>query len=109
MNETDGGKIHTELSVGEAAKRSGVAVSTLHFYESKGLIRSSRSRGNQRRYAREVLRNFLYGICHCDASWTAGSFIAEATESIRAQVGRDRKSTRLNSSHSLPSRMPSSA
>ena len=39
---------------------------------------------------REVLRNFLYGICHCDASWTAGSFIAEATESIRAQVGDGR-------------------
>jgi len=36
---------------------------------------------------REVLRNFLYSVCHCDASWTAGSFIAEATESIRAQVG----------------------
>jgi MerR family redox-sensitive transcriptional activator SoxR len=46
----------SELSVGEAAKRSGVAVSTLHFYESKGLIRGSRTRGNQRRYARGVLR-----------------------------------------------------
>src|ERR1700719_256257 len=39
---------------------------------------------------REVLRNFLYGVCHCDASWTAGSFIAEGTESIRAQVGGGR-------------------
>jgi MerR family transcriptional regulator, redox-sensitive transcriptional activator SoxR len=56
VNEVDGGRIHAELSVGEAAKRSGVAVSTLHFYESKGLIRSSRSRGNQRRYPRGVLR-----------------------------------------------------
>ncbi len=56
MNEADGGRIHAELSVGEAAKRSGVAVSTLHFYKSKGLIRSSRSRGNQRRYQRGVLR-----------------------------------------------------
>jgi MerR family redox-sensitive transcriptional activator SoxR len=56
VTESDGGKIHSELSVGEAAKRSGVAVSTLHFYESKGLIRSTRSRGNQRRYPRGVLR-----------------------------------------------------
>jgi GMP synthase (glutamine-hydrolysing) len=39
---------------------------------------------------REVLRNFLYGVCKCDASWTAGSFIAEATDSIRAQVGTGR-------------------
>lgn len=46
----------SELSVGEAAKRSGVAVSTLHFYESKGLIKGSRTRGNQRRYPRGVLR-----------------------------------------------------
>ena len=46
----------TELSVGEVAARSGVAVSALHFYESKGLIASRRSTGNQRRYARDVLR-----------------------------------------------------
>src|SRR5580700_2037847 len=52
----EAGKIHSELSVGEAARRSGVAVSTLHFYETKGLIKSARSAGNQRRYARGVLR-----------------------------------------------------
>ncbi|HXV30005.1 MAG TPA: redox-sensitive transcriptional activator SoxR [Sinorhizobium sp.] len=45
-----------ELTVGEVAERSGIAVSTLHFYETKGLIRSNRSRGNQRRYPRGVLR-----------------------------------------------------
>jgi MerR family redox-sensitive transcriptional activator SoxR len=45
-----------ELSVGEVASRSGVAVSAIHFYESKGLIKSWRSVGNQRRYPREVLR-----------------------------------------------------
>jgi MerR family transcriptional regulator, redox-sensitive transcriptional activator SoxR len=44
------------LTVGELAKRSGVAVSALHFYEAKGLIRSFRSPGNQRRYPRHVLR-----------------------------------------------------
>ncbi|WP_411032935.1 redox-sensitive transcriptional activator SoxR [Shinella sp. BYT-45] len=45
-----------ELSVGEVAERSGIAVSTLHFYEAKGLIRSRRNRGNQRRYPRSILR-----------------------------------------------------
>lgn len=44
------------LSVGQVAQRSGVAVSTLHFYESKGLIHSQRNAGNQRRYPRGVLR-----------------------------------------------------
>ncbi|CAO3459251.1 Redox-sensitive transcriptional activator SoxR [Azospirillum argentinense] len=45
-----------DLSVGEVAERSGVAVSTIHFYESKGLIASWRSSGNQRRFPRDVLR-----------------------------------------------------
>lgn len=44
------------LSVGEVAERSGVPVSTIHFYESKGLIASWRNAGNQRRFSREVLR-----------------------------------------------------
>ncbi|AVS71115.1 redox-sensitive transcriptional activator SoxR [Paracidovorax avenae] len=45
-----------ELTVGEVADRSGLAVSALHFYEFKGLIASVRSAGNQRRYPRSVLR-----------------------------------------------------
>lgn len=45
-----------DLSVGEVAARSGVAVSALHFYETKGLVHSRRNRGNQRRYFRDVLR-----------------------------------------------------
>ena len=44
------------LSVGQVAERSGVAVSALHFYEKKGLIKSVRTNGNQRRYHRDVLR-----------------------------------------------------
>ncbi|WP_210131829.1 redox-sensitive transcriptional activator SoxR [Stenotrophomonas rhizophila] len=48
--------IAQELSVGDVARRSGVAVSALHFYERKGLIRSLRTVGNQRRFSRDVLR-----------------------------------------------------
>ncbi|MGF6593579.1 redox-sensitive transcriptional activator SoxR [Pseudomonas sp. 2835] len=44
------------LSVGQLSARSGVAVTALHFYESKGLIHSTRSAGNQRRYPRDTLR-----------------------------------------------------
>lgn len=44
------------LTVGRVAKRCGVKVSTLHFYEEKGLIRSWRNAGNQRRYKRDVIR-----------------------------------------------------
>jgi MerR family transcriptional regulator, redox-sensitive transcriptional activator SoxR len=45
-----------ELTPGELAGRSGVAVSALHFYEREGLISSRRTAGNQRRYARDTLR-----------------------------------------------------
>mgnify|MGYP003577576347 CR=1 FL=1 len=45
-----------ELSVGEVARRSGVSVSALDFYEAKGLIHSLRTAGNQRRYSRDTLR-----------------------------------------------------
>jgi MerR family redox-sensitive transcriptional activator SoxR len=45
-----------ELTVGDVARRSGVAVSALHFYETKGLIASHRTAGNQRRYRQDVLR-----------------------------------------------------
>ena len=45
-----------EWSVGRVAKRCGVKISTLHFYEEKGLIRSWRNSGNQRRYKPDVLR-----------------------------------------------------
>jgi len=48
--------IAKELTVGQVAMRAGVAVSTLHFYEARGLIRSHRTAGNQRRYGRDVLR-----------------------------------------------------
>jgi len=49
-----------DLSVGELATRSGVAVSALHYYESRGLIHSLRSAGNQRRYGRATLRRVAF-------------------------------------------------
>jgi len=49
-----------ELTPGQLAERSGVAVSTLHFYERQGLIRSRRTAGNQRRYPRETLRRVAF-------------------------------------------------
>lgn len=45
-----------ELTVGQLAQRSGVAISALHFYERQNLIISRRTAGNQRRYKRDTLR-----------------------------------------------------
>lgn len=44
------------LPIGEVAARGGVSVATVRFYEDRGLVESSRTSGNQRRYERHVLR-----------------------------------------------------
>jgi MerR family transcriptional regulator, redox-sensitive transcriptional activator SoxR len=49
-----------EITVGELAQRSGVAVSALHYYEARGLISSTRTAGNQRRYPRVALRRVAF-------------------------------------------------
>lgn len=49
-----------ELTPGQVAERSGVAVSALHFYERQGLIASTRTSGNQRRYTRDTLRRVAF-------------------------------------------------
>jgi GMP synthase (glutamine-hydrolysing) len=38
----------------------------------------------------EILRNFAYDICGCTGDWTMRSFVQEATERIREQVGEGR-------------------
>lgn len=66
------------LSVGEVAQRSGVPVSTLHFYESKGLISSTRNAGNQRRFERSELRR----IAIVRIAQRAGIPLAEIREAL---------------------------
>ena len=48
------------LTPGQVAERAGVNISTLHFYEREGLIESTRTSGNQRRYGRDVLRRVAF-------------------------------------------------
>ncbi|TRO91482.1 redox-sensitive transcriptional activator SoxR [Glycocaulis profundi] len=68
------------MSVGEVAERSGVAVSALHFYETKGLIASARSAGNQRRYGRDMLRR----VAVIKAAQRAGVPLAEIKAALDA-------------------------
>jgi MerR family transcriptional regulator, redox-sensitive transcriptional activator SoxR len=70
----------TKLTVGEMAARSGVAVSTLHYYESEGLIESYRNRGNQRRYPREVLRR----VAVIRVAQRTGISLASIREALKA-------------------------
>jgi MerR family transcriptional regulator, redox-sensitive transcriptional activator SoxR len=50
----------TRLTVGQLAERAGVASSAIRFYESRGLIRSRRTSGNQRRYEQAELRRVAF-------------------------------------------------
>jgi MerR family redox-sensitive transcriptional activator SoxR len=77
-------QLHAPLTVGEVARRSGVAVSTVHFYEVKGLISSRRSSGNQRRYARDVLRRIAV-IKVAQKLGVPLAAIAEALETLPQQ------------------------
>ena len=36
---------------------------------------------------KDILRNFLYGVCNCEGDWTPDHFISQAVDSIREQVG----------------------
>jgi MerR family transcriptional regulator, redox-sensitive transcriptional activator SoxR len=48
------------LTIGEVARRSGVAASALRFYEQRGLITSERAGSGHRRYPRSVLRRVAF-------------------------------------------------
>jgi MerR family redox-sensitive transcriptional activator SoxR len=48
------------LTIGELSRRSGVSTSALRFYERKGLIASTRSGGNHRRYEPAALRRIAF-------------------------------------------------
>ncbi len=39
---------------------------------------------------KQILQNFVYHICHCAMDWTMGSFIEEACDRIRRQVGDEK-------------------
>jgi len=48
------------LTIGQVARRSGVAASALRFYDGLGLIRSERSGSGHRRYPRAALRRIAF-------------------------------------------------
>jgi len=48
------------LTIGEVARRSGVATSALRFYEERGLIHSERTNSGHRRYPRAAIRRVAF-------------------------------------------------
>jgi MerR family redox-sensitive transcriptional activator SoxR len=48
------------LPIGELARRTGLAVSAIRFYEDKGLVQAFRTLGNQRRFLRSDIRRLSF-------------------------------------------------
>ncbi|WP_202911341.1 redox-sensitive transcriptional activator SoxR [Segeticoccus rhizosphaerae] len=67
------------LSIGEVARRAGVAPSALRYYETLGLISSTRTAADRRRYERAVVRR----IAVIRAAQRVGLSLHEITEAFR--------------------------
>jgi MerR family redox-sensitive transcriptional activator SoxR len=52
----------TVLSIGELARRTGLSVSAIRFYEARGLVTPTRGKGNQRRYLRADIRRLSFAL-----------------------------------------------
>ena len=50
------------LSIGDLARRVGLSVSAVRFYEARGLVRAVRSAGNQRRFLRSDIRRLSFAL-----------------------------------------------
>lgn len=53
-------KAGDQLSIGEVARRTGLSVATIRFYESRGLVHARRSTGNQRVFRRADIRRLSF-------------------------------------------------
>jgi MerR family redox-sensitive transcriptional activator SoxR len=51
---------HSEITIGQMAERTGLAVSAIRFYETEGLITANRNRGGHRRFARAQVRRVSF-------------------------------------------------
>jgi MerR family redox-sensitive transcriptional activator SoxR len=85
-----------ELTVGQVAARSGLAVSAIQFYEHKGLIEGRRTAGNRRRYPLEVLKRMAV----IKAAHGAGIPLSVVHDTLRL-LPRERPPTALDWTRSL--------
>jgi MerR family redox-sensitive transcriptional activator SoxR len=77
------------LSIGEVAARSGLAASAIRFYESQGLVSSARTPGNQRVFARHMVRRLAF----IRAAQRVGLSLDDVAESL-ATLPPDRAPTK---------------
>ena len=79
------------ITIGEVARRSGVAASALRYYEERGLIKSERAGSGHRRFARAVLRRIAFIVFAQRVGLTLEEIATELDKlpSQDAPTGRD--------------------
>jgi MerR family redox-sensitive transcriptional activator SoxR len=70
---------HDLLSIGELARRTGLSVPAIRFYEAKGLVTPQRTGGNQRRFLRADIRRLSFVLI----ARKFGLSLNEIAESLR--------------------------
>ncbi len=84
------------LPIGEVARRSGLAVSALRYYESRGLIASERAGSGHRRYPRRVLRRIAFIVFAQRVGLTLDEIAAELARLPADRAPGRRDWTRLS-------------
>ncbi len=83
------------ITIGEAARRSGVAASALRFYEERGLITSHRNGAGHRRFPRAVLRRIAFIVYAQRVGLTLEEVGAELAKLPQDRVPASRDWSRL--------------
>ncbi|MBX3595430.1 redox-sensitive transcriptional activator SoxR [Sphingomonas sp.] len=65
------------VTIGELAARTGLAVSAIRFYETRGLVAPLRTRGNQRRFLRSDIRRLSFALIAQKLGLTIDEIAAE--------------------------------
>jgi MerR family redox-sensitive transcriptional activator SoxR len=68
------------LSIGELARRTGLSVSAIRFYEARGLVSAVRTGGNQRRFLRSDIRRLSFALVAQRLGLTLGEVEAELSQ-----------------------------
>lgn len=84
------------LTIGEVARRSGVASSALRFYEERGLIRSERAGSGHRNYPRAVLRRIAFIVFAQRIGFSLEEIKAELDRLPRGRVPTGKDWSRLS-------------
>ena len=92
--------LHREdlLTIGQLSERSGVATSAIRFYESRGLLHSVRTTGNQRRYEQATLRR----VSFIKAAQQVGLSLDEIAEALATLPEKQRTAVVLRFYEDLP-------